>query len=199
MYHHQNERLFTRSPGLISEPVIPGLQEHLLIVANDSFDHAEFMTAESEIASESNRLQPKLRGIGVAINVHMRRFIWLLALSFQSRRPNCRQMKCTRVCAASRWATSPPCLRRYAGHGSSTVLPVRAFTANFGGSVHRVLMKASHEWPSQQVVRHLRGKWGADSGRNSRISVTDRRLVLTHKCPDVPHGIAGLFGPGGTR
>jgi hypothetical protein len=30
----------------------------LLIVANDFLDHAEFMTAESEIASKGNRLQP---------------------------------------------------------------------------------------------------------------------------------------------
>ena len=44
----------TRSPSLISEPAIPGLQELPLIVAYDPFNHAKFLTAESEIARQTD-------------------------------------------------------------------------------------------------------------------------------------------------
>jgi hypothetical protein len=52
----------------------------MLIVLNDSLNRAQFVTAESEVASQADRVEPKLGGIVVSIDVHVRRFIWLMAV-----------------------------------------------------------------------------------------------------------------------
>jgi len=51
-----------------------------LIVANDAFDCAKFLTTESEITRQSDRFKPELRRIVVAIHMHMQWFIWLVAV-----------------------------------------------------------------------------------------------------------------------
>lgn len=50
------------------------------MVTNDPFNFTKLVSAESEIASQADRLQPKLRGIIVSIHVDMRRLIWFLAV-----------------------------------------------------------------------------------------------------------------------
>ena len=59
----------------------------MLVVANDAFDCAKFVTAESEVASQTDRFEPELRGIVVAVHVYMRGFIWLVAVEIEPIRP----------------------------------------------------------------------------------------------------------------
>jgi len=53
------------------------------MVANDPFNFTKLVSAESEIASQTDRLQPKLRGIIVSIHVYMRRLIRFVAVEVE--------------------------------------------------------------------------------------------------------------------
>ncbi len=55
----------------------------MLVFANDALYRPEFVTIEPEVENQTNRIELKLRGIVVTIHMHMRWFIWLVAVEIE--------------------------------------------------------------------------------------------------------------------
>ena len=69
----------TRSPGLLPEPFIPRLQQLFLMVFEQPLDSPQFRRAEAQVPGERDRSQPELCRLGIAVDMHVRRFVRFMA------------------------------------------------------------------------------------------------------------------------
>src|SRR6266542_2528561 len=67
-----NRTSLTRSPGLLSEVLIPGLHKNRLMLGNKPLNAAQLDRVEPKVTRQCDRRQPELRRLLISVHVNVR-------------------------------------------------------------------------------------------------------------------------------
>jgi len=76
----ENSTPATLSSAATTEVLIPGLQQFVLMLLDDCKQFCQLARAKSVIPGQPHRTQPELGRQFIPVNMHVRRFIWLMAV-----------------------------------------------------------------------------------------------------------------------